>query len=85
MSWMPSCREIAELLSHDGLESQPFWRRWMAQIHLGMCALCKRYARQIRLIGEALRRKCRQGPPSEKIESLKQKLLGLFGQSTPRS
>jgi len=51
---MQTCQEIATLLS-DYLEGRlSLWERMLFGLHLGMCASCRAYLRQLRMtIGSA--------------------------------
>ncbi|MBI4904028.1 MAG: zf-HC2 domain-containing protein [Acidobacteria bacterium] len=47
---MISCKQVAELLTSDQLQSQSWWRRMEVRLHLAMCTLCARLARQLNQI-----------------------------------
>lgn len=47
---MPSCREVSELVSLSMDKQPPLRRRIAARMHLWMCALCRRYEKQLHLI-----------------------------------
>ncbi len=50
---MLSCKDIAGLAARDEL-SEAGWRgRLAARLHLLMCQHCRRYAAQLRIIGQA--------------------------------
>ncbi len=52
---MLSCKEIARVVARDEL-SEAGWRgRLAARLHLLMCQHCRRYAAQLRMIGQAAR------------------------------
>jgi len=55
MMMMPSCREVSRAVASGELEQSGLWKRLGARLHLLMCRHCRRYARQIRAIGEATR------------------------------
>lgn len=52
---MISCRNVSKLLMEDGLASQGWWTRMQVRLHLAMCALCSRLARQIAQMRDAAR------------------------------
>lgn len=52
---MPTCQEMTRLLSDAMDRSLPFHLRIRMQVHLGMCTLCQRYQRQLKLIRGMLR------------------------------
>jgi hypothetical protein len=53
---MLSCKETARLLSESMERPLPFRRRLGLRLHLMMCYLCRRYARQVRAIDQVVRR-----------------------------
>jgi len=44
---MISCKRVANLLMSDQLQSQSWWKRLEVRLHLAMCDLCSRLARQL--------------------------------------
>jgi hypothetical protein len=52
---MLSCREVTRLIASENLWRAPLLRRLSVRAHLLMCAHCSRYARELRLIGAAVR------------------------------
>jgi hypothetical protein len=47
---MPSCRDISQLIS-DGMDRNlPLRKRLSIRLHVGMCRLCRRYEKQLRLL-----------------------------------
>lgn len=74
MALMPSCQELAEALSGEGLASLPWPRRLMARMHLSRCALCGRFARQLSVIKEALQASWAR-PTDGGVESLRKRVL----------
>jgi hypothetical protein len=52
---MLTCREVSHLIASDGLAAATWTRRFSARLHLLMCRPCRRYERQLRLIGHSLR------------------------------
>lgn len=57
MAWaMPACRDVARLVS-DGMDHRLPWRqRVLIRMHVTLCALCRRYERQLHLLREGVRR-----------------------------
>jgi hypothetical protein len=53
---MISCKNVATLLLSDQLQSQPWWKRMEVRVHLAMCKLCARLARQLAQVRSAARR-----------------------------
>jgi hypothetical protein len=52
---MLTCRDIARTVSSEELERAGFGRRTAIRLHYFMCPPCRRYAAQIRAIGECAR------------------------------
>jgi hypothetical protein len=52
---MLTCKEVAGAIAADELVCASWLRRLSVRFHLLMCTHCRRYARQIRKIGEAVR------------------------------
>lgn len=52
---MIRCNEVARLLSTEQLEDQHFSTRIQVRLHLWMCVHCRRFERQIRQLGAAIR------------------------------
>jgi hypothetical protein len=50
---MPSCRDISRLVSDAMDHRLPLQQRLMIRLHIGMCALCRRYERQLHLLRHA--------------------------------
>ena len=53
---MLKCKEVAGILSSDGLDEAPWTRRLSVRFHLTMCRHCRCYAAQLRAIGAAANR-----------------------------
>lgn len=54
----PTCKELAERLSRGGYDAAPWPVRLGVRWHLLRCELCRIYARQVELLGEAYRLAC---------------------------
>lgn len=52
---MLTCREVARAVAADELESATLRRRLAVRFHLLMCTRCRRYAEQIRALGDTAR------------------------------
>jgi len=75
---MPNCKEVSTILAGDELEGAGLRKRLSVWFHLLMCRYCRRYARQIRLIGDMARAKYGGRPTPEeeaKLERMKETLL----------
>ncbi len=53
---MLSCREVVRLIASDELAAAGWRRRLAVRLHWLMCRYCRRYAAQLRAIGEATRK-----------------------------
>jgi len=53
---MISCKNVAKLLMSDQLQAQSWWTRMEVRLHLAMCGLCSRLARQVEQLRSAARR-----------------------------
>lgn len=53
---MISCKNVATLLMSDQLQAQSRWKRMEVRLHLAMCRLCSRLARQLEQMRSAARR-----------------------------
>ena len=51
-----SCREFAEAYARGDFEGAPPWTRLRAWLHLRLCADCRKFKRQLRMIASAARR-----------------------------
>ena len=48
---MQNCREVAYLIASDGLEHAAWPMRLQTHLHLFLCKHCRRYAKQLAMIG----------------------------------
>ena len=52
---MLTCKEVARLVASEGLADAGWLRRLTARMHFLLCRHCRRYASQIRALGEMAR------------------------------
>jgi hypothetical protein len=52
---MLKCKEVTRAIAGDELATADWRRRLSVRLHLLVCRHCRRYARQLRIIGEAAR------------------------------
>ncbi len=76
---MLRCRELAKMISDGSTEGAPFGRKIAIRLHLLMCAHCRRFFRQINLIGRLAResaeaKECHSPSPDDLEERLVRKL-----------
>lgn len=69
---MTSCKDVASLLLSDQLEAQSWWKRMEVRLHLAMCRLCSRLARQLEQMRAAARR---MREPGETDPGLEERLI----------
>jgi hypothetical protein len=74
MALMPNCREVAKVLSGDGLAPEPWPLRLMIRLHLKQCEFCARFARQMDRIGEALKSSWSE-PAGDDVETFKRRVI----------
>jgi len=65
MMGMPTCREVSRAVASGELERAGFWEGLGLRLHLLMCRHCRRYARQLRAIGQAARDLVAQAPAEQ--------------------
>ena len=65
---MISCKNVAKLLMSDQLQAQSWWKRGEVRLHLAMCGLCSRLARQVEQLRSAARRMGEQDEPDPGLE-----------------
>ncbi len=72
---MLTCREVTRTNATDELSEAGIGRRLAVRLHLFMSQDCRRYAAQIRAIGEAARGLFGQTTDSGSLEDLKARIL----------
>lgn len=75
MMFMPSCQEMSRRYARGELGKASWFFRIMVGLHLAMCEHCGRYMRQIKLLGEAVRRKSGSDLSHAKVDDLKRRIL----------
>ena len=50
---MPSCKDIAVLISQSMDQRLPLMKRLSIRLHVSMCSLCRRYEKQLRLLRDS--------------------------------
>lgn len=64
---MPSCRDVSQMVSDAMDRRLPLRKRLGIRLHVSMCALCRRYEKQLLLLREGTRRYADpDGNPAEK-------------------
>jgi len=72
---MPTCREVTRAISTDELSEAGIGRRLTVRLHLLKCRYCRRYAAQIRALGDVARGLFGQTTDSVGLEDLKARIL----------
>ncbi|MBI5631309.1 MAG: zf-HC2 domain-containing protein [Elusimicrobia bacterium] len=75
---LPTCREVTRKLAEGEFEILPWHRRLLARLHLGMCGHCSRFARQLGLISEALRKAWKRKPDPGTLDGAKRRILSAL-------
>ena len=72
-----SCRQVAGLISRDEIPALRWWQRAEIRMHLIMCVHCRRYATQMRAIGDGIRRLFDVSTPNEEetVRELERRIL----------
>ncbi len=65
---MISCKNVARLLASDQLQSEDWWIRLEVRLHLAMCGLCSRLARQLKQLRAGARNIREQNETDEGLE-----------------
>jgi len=65
---MISCKNVAKLIMSEQLQAQSWWKRMEVRLHLAMCGLCSRLARQVEQLRSAARRMSDQGEADPGLE-----------------
>ena len=53
---MPNCREVTHLIASEEITRAGLFTRIALRMHLMMCSHCRRYSRQVGLMGAVARR-----------------------------
>jgi len=72
---MPTCKEVTRAISTDELSEAGIGRRLAVRLHLLKCRYCRRYAAQIRALGDAARGLFGKTTDSVGLEDLKARIL----------
>ena len=77
---IPSCKDFALSVSTGEYDNAPWPRRLMLKLHYAACYICRRYAAQIRFLGEAARKGRSRVDPAQAAQ-LKARLAKRLGGS----
>lgn len=75
----PVCREVTGMLAEGNLETAPWYTRVLIRMHLAMCEHCRRFARQLELIGNALCELWSRKPTPERLDATKRRIMARLG------
>ncbi len=77
---MLTCKEVSRTIASDGLAEAGLRRRLAIQIHLWMCRYCRRYATQMRQLGDLARGMFQErSEDPETLARLQNQILGQTG------
>ena len=77
---MLTCKEVSRTIASDGLAEAGLRSRLAVQIHLWMCRYCRRYATQMRQLGDLARGMFRgRSEDPETLARLQNQILGQTG------
>ncbi len=65
---MISCKDVSGLLMSDQLRAQSRWKRAEVRLHLLMCRLCSRLARQLLQMRSAAKTAAAEAMPDSDLE-----------------
>lgn len=72
---MMRCKEVSHLVASGEADDLGFMKRLELRLHLMMCRHCANYARQIRALGDGVRRlAASQDPPPEELRHLEDRI-----------
>jgi len=73
---MLRCNEVTKLHASEALNSATWRKRLAVSLHLLMCRSCRRYVKELRIIGDEVRRAAeKSSDEADRIESLVQRVL----------
>ena len=72
---MPECKEMARKGASGEMEQMGFFPMLLARIHMTMCAGCRRFGLQMRLLGRAFRAINKEQVDPEKVAALEKKVI----------
>ena len=75
MMFLPSCLDMSRRYARGELESASWFFRLLVRMHLAMCKHCGRYMSQIKLLGEAIRRKSSSDLSRARVDELEERIL----------
>ena len=87
---MKKCRDLAYLISSDGLEDAGWLTRLLVRLHLGYCKACRRYNAELAKIGRVGREAGRADPVDPKtVERLEGMIMdyasGSYGEGEEKT
>jgi hypothetical protein len=72
---MLTCNEVSHDIASDALDGAPWRRRMAVRLHLVMCDRCRRFAKELRALGDAARRVASITESSPADAALERRLL----------
>lgn len=81
--FMPSCRDISEVIMTSELSDAPATKRWALRLHLLICRHCARLARQMNIIAQGLSRAVKKPLSPSDIKSAKERIIAQLRRIKP--
>ena len=72
---LPNCKEVSTALARGDYDAAPLLARLGARLHLAICAHCRKFKRQLELIGRALRSSFGAPPDAARTAALERSVL----------
>lgn len=70
-----NCKDVTTALALEGLEARSFGERAMIRLHLAICWLCRKYERQLAVLGQAFRQGAEAELGRHALDQFQEKLL----------
>ena len=75
MSLPVNCHGVCSWLSRGEAEGASWISSWLARAHLALCPHCRRYRRQMELIGEAARQSRAHPADDERVRTMQARIV----------
>lgn len=78
MPGMYSCQDVNDLVTRGTVEDLNMMDRLRFKMHLMMCHHCARFVRQIRALGDSIRKVFGMEPDPERCRQLEEKVMANY-------
>jgi hypothetical protein len=75
-----NCKEVATKMALGDLSKMRWKDRFLVRFHMAICWVCRKYERQIKLIGRAFAVSIETRQSREDISKFRERLIQQFGQ-----